>query len=241
MTARQERGFQAGAMGQPISNDDKSRAVFRRLMGYLVPYRTLLIFCVLGMVVAAGLNLIGPWLQGVAIDEFIADGDKDGLRRVVGLLAIIYVASWLSSILYARTVASVAQRVMATLRTELFVHLQKLSMRFFDRNRTGDLMTASAWERSMNSARYWKSWPTRSPSRFWLPPTVCRRFRFRNVKKGRRSWRNYRIALPSWAMPCACVIYKKSRGSRCRKFLMPGWWIEIFSIRRVRPWMYACS
>jgi ATP-binding cassette subfamily B multidrug efflux pump len=141
MTARQERGFQAGAMGQPINNDDQSRAVFRRLMGYLVPYRTLLTFCVLGMVAAAGLNLIGPWLQGVAIDEFIADGDKDGLRRIVAMLAIIYVASWASSILYARTVASVAQRVMATLRTELFVHLQKLSMRFFDRNRTGDLMS----------------------------------------------------------------------------------------------------
>lgn len=140
-SARRDGGFQAGRMGQPLGSEENSSAVFKRLMAYLRPYKAVIALCVLGMVAAAGLNLIGPWLQGVAIDEFIANGDKAGLRRIIAILAIVYVAAWVSSILYARKIAAIAQKVMATLRSQLFTHLQKLSMRFYDRNRTGDLMS----------------------------------------------------------------------------------------------------
>ncbi len=140
-SARRDGGFQPGRMGQPLGSEENSRAVFKRLLGYLKPYRAMIGLCVLGMVAAAGLNLIGPWLQGVAIDSYIANGDKGGLRRIIAILALVYVGSWIFSIFYARKIASIAQQVMATLRSQLFTHLQKLSMRFYDKNRTGDLMS----------------------------------------------------------------------------------------------------
>jgi ATP-binding cassette subfamily B protein len=128
-------------MGQPVERNEKTDASFSRLLGYLRPHRLRLTLSG-GLVLAASLfQLAGPWLQGVAIDEFIAAGDRDGLRVIVGLLVVVYVGAWISGLIAGRTVAAVAQQVMATLRRELFAKLQTLSLRFFDRNRTGDLMS----------------------------------------------------------------------------------------------------
>ena len=130
-----------GAMGQTIERNEKSDASFSRLLGYLRPHRPRLITSGVLVFAASLFQLAGPWLQGVAIDEFISNGDRDGLRRIVGLLVLVYLGAWLSNVIAGRWVAGVAQRVMAKLRQELFAKFQTLSMRFFDRNRTGDLMS----------------------------------------------------------------------------------------------------
>lgn len=130
-----------GSMGQPVERDEKTDASFSRLMSYLRPHRPRLITSGVLVFVASMFQLAGPWLQGVAIDDFIAEGDRDGLRRIVALLVLVYVGAWLSSLIAGRTVAAVAQQVMAKLRRQLFAKLQTLSLRFFDRNRTGDLMS----------------------------------------------------------------------------------------------------
>ncbi len=130
-----------GAMGQPVERTEKTDASFARLMGYLRPHRPRLVTSGILVFVASLLQLAGPWLQGVAIDDFIAEGDRDGLRRIVLLLVIAYVGAWFSGVIAGRTVAAVAQQVMAKLRRQLFAKLQTLSMRFFDSHRTGDLMS----------------------------------------------------------------------------------------------------
>jgi len=142
MTASRGAGTgHPGAMGQTIDRDEKTEASFSRLLGYLRPHRPRLITSGVLVFAASMFQLAGPWLQGVAIDDFIANGDRDGLRRIVGLLVLVYVGAWLSNLIAGRWVAAVAQRVMAKLRQELFAKFQTLSMRFFDRNRTGDLMS----------------------------------------------------------------------------------------------------
>lgn len=130
-----------GAMGQPVERDADTDASFSRLISYLRPHRPRLIASGVLVFTASMFQLAGPWLQGVAIDDFIAEGDRDGLRRIVFLLVLVYVGAWLSSLIAGRTVAAVAQQVMAKLRRQLFAKLQTLSLRFFDRNRTGDLMS----------------------------------------------------------------------------------------------------
>lgn len=142
MTASRGAGSgHPGAMGQPVERNERTDASFSRLLSYLRPHRPRLIASGLLVFTASLFQLAGPWLQGVAIDDFIAGGDRDGLRRIVGLLVLVYVGAWLSNLIAGRWVAAVAQRVMAKLRQELFAKLQTLSMRFFDRNRTGDLMS----------------------------------------------------------------------------------------------------
>lgn len=138
------RGYtppEPGSFGRPAGGDEKSSDSFRRLLTYLQPHQAKLVGSGALVVISSLLNLIGPWLQGVAIDEFIAERDRDGLLRLVIVLALAYTGAWITAVIYGRMVAAVAQRVMAKLRQDLFSRMQELSLRFFDRNRTGDLMS----------------------------------------------------------------------------------------------------
>jgi len=130
-----------GSMGQPLGKDANSGQSFRRLAAYLGPYRKQLAASVGLVLVASLLQVVGPWLQGVAIDDFIAERDATGLAKVAAVLTFVYLAAWLTSLVAGRIVAAVAQRAMARLRQDLFAKLQGLSLRFFDRARTGDLMS----------------------------------------------------------------------------------------------------
>ncbi len=139
MTAQRSR--MPPNMAERGTRDASTGASFRRLLSYLNAHRFALIISGLLVVGATMLNLIGPWLQGVAIDDFIAERDRSGLRNIVIILTLTYLGAWIMGVVYGRIIAAVAQRVMAELRQELFGKLQTLSMRFFDRTRTGDLMS----------------------------------------------------------------------------------------------------
>jgi len=130
--------------GGPIGSatrDENSGQTFKRILGYLQPWRAQLIIAGVLVIISTVSALLAPWLQGVAIDRFIADRDRIGLRSIVLLLVAVYLIAWVTSLIYSRLIARIAQRVMATMRQELAARLQTLSMRFFDKNRTGDLMS----------------------------------------------------------------------------------------------------
>ncbi len=139
MTAR--RTGSGPGFGQPVDRNADTGATFRRVLAYLRPYRPQLIASAIMVFGAAFMNLMGPWLQGIAIDNYISTRDRDGLRTIVITLALTYLGALLAGLIYGRLVAAVAQRAMATIRRDLFARLQTLSMRFYDRNRTGDLMS----------------------------------------------------------------------------------------------------
>ncbi len=112
-----------------------------RLLRYLRPYRLRVAVAVLMLVAASGLELVGPYLTKVAIDTAIPDRDLG----LITLLAAIYTGSLVFALVlsYAQTLLTtwIGQRVMYDLRTEIFDQLQRLSLRFFDRNPVGRLMT----------------------------------------------------------------------------------------------------
>ncbi|MFQ5745675.1 MAG: ABC transporter ATP-binding protein [Gemmatimonadota bacterium] len=113
----------------------------RRLLGYLRPYRWRVAAAVLMLIVASALELIGPWLTKIAIDEAIPAGDRGRLA----LLGIVFIASLLlaAALGYARTLLTtwIGQKVMYDLRNRIFSHLQRMDLAFFDRNPVGRLMT----------------------------------------------------------------------------------------------------
>jgi ATP-binding cassette subfamily B protein len=115
--------------------------LMRRLLAYLRPYRWHVAAAVAILIAASGLALIGPWLTKLAIDEAFPAGDL----RLLGLLAGVYVGSLvLAGVLeYSRTLLTtwIGQRVMEDLRSQIFGHLQRLELAFFDRNPVGRLMT----------------------------------------------------------------------------------------------------
>ena len=82
--------------------------------------------------VGSGLDLMGPYLMGRAIDVFIAQNDLPGLGRLVLLMIGVYLASSGISYLQAYLMAAVAQRTVRDIRADLFERLQSLPLRYFD-------------------------------------------------------------------------------------------------------------
>jgi ATP-binding cassette, subfamily B, multidrug efflux pump len=113
----------------------------RRLLSYLRPYVGRVALGVLLLLSIALLELVGPYLTMLALDRAIPEQDYGLLLQFV----LIYVAALLLSFVfeYCQTLLStwLGQRVMYDLRVELFAHLQRLSLRFSDRNPVGRLMT----------------------------------------------------------------------------------------------------
>ena len=116
-------------------------ALLVRLLRYLRPYRWLATGAVLLLLVQSGLALIGPRLTEHALDVAIPGMDVG----LLGMLAGLYLASLLLELVVeyggALLTAFVGQRVMYDLRMEIFAHLQRLSVTYFDRNPVGRLMT----------------------------------------------------------------------------------------------------
>ncbi len=115
--------------------------LMRRMLGYLRPYRARVGVAVLVLLGGSALELVGPWLTKLAIDRAIPQHDFHFLT----LLAIAFLASLALSFAfdYAQTLLTtwLGQRVMFDLRKEIFGHLQRLHLGFFDRNPLGRLMT----------------------------------------------------------------------------------------------------
>jgi len=113
----------------------------RRLLRYLRPYRTTVAVCVVMLLVATVASLLRPYLLKLAIDVHIAGKDLDGLTRLCGLYAVLLALEM--TFRYAQTFLMnyVGQRIMYDMQMQIFGHLQKMSLRFFDAHPVGRLMT----------------------------------------------------------------------------------------------------
>jgi len=129
-----------GRMGN-IEKAKDARGTTMRLLNYFSEYKLSLIFVIAVTILGALVGLAGPYLIGVAIDQYIMLGDLPGLVNVSLLLAGTYVfvtiASGVNSIIMAR----VSQSSLMRMRKQLFEHMQTLSLSFFDKRQTGDLMS----------------------------------------------------------------------------------------------------
>ena len=115
--------------------------LMRRLVGYLRPYRAQVTFAVATIVGNAVLQLAPPYLTKIVIDQYIPAGDLSGLTTIAAVYLTTLVASFTFEYAQTWTMQMTGQRVMYDLRMQVFSHLQKLDLRFYDRNPVGRLMT----------------------------------------------------------------------------------------------------
>ena len=115
--------------------------LMRRLLRYVRPYRALVGGALALLFTEGGLQLVGPLLTKRIIDVAVPARDIALVQRSVLLLALALVAQFACS--YGETIltALLGQRVMHDLRGQLFAHLQRLPIPFFDRNPVGRLIT----------------------------------------------------------------------------------------------------
>jgi ATP-binding cassette subfamily B multidrug efflux pump len=109
--------------------------------GYLRRQKWGLIGVLLLVTLASGLDLIGPYLMGFAIDKYILKGDLPGLSRLAMLMFSVYLTTALVVWLRVYMMAAVAQRTVRDLRNDLFAHFQTLSLRYIDQHSHGELMS----------------------------------------------------------------------------------------------------
>ena len=115
-----------------------------QLLSYLKPHKGQVVLAFSTIVVAAVSSQVGPWLTQIAVDDHIANSDWDGLKWIIAAfflsVAVQYVAQ------YAQTLVTgmMGQRVMYDMRRDIFAHLQKLPLRYFDRTPLGRIMTRAS-------------------------------------------------------------------------------------------------
>jgi len=103
--------------------------VVRRMLAYLAPHKWRMFVAFLLTLVQSGLTLLTPYLIKVAIDQYITPGDLVGLGRISVLIALAFALLFVVSSIQNYSLAWVGQRVLATLRGDLFRHLQRLAPR----------------------------------------------------------------------------------------------------------------
>ncbi len=146
---------------QPQIRDGRSRflcnyyvafvATFRRLLGFLRPYRGKV---ALSAVLAAGamaMTVAIPWLVGRGIDR-IEMGDRDGLTTLAWLVAGAGVVRALLTVARRLVAGQVSLGVEQDLRSRLYSHLLALELGFFDRTQTGQLMSRATVD--LSSVRF---------------------------------------------------------------------------------------
>ena len=124
-----------------IETAKNPRGTLLRLLQYFAPYKASLAGIVLLVLIAIAATISGPYLIGYSIDNFITTGDTRGLLRTAILMAGFFAAGWLADSVSGVLTAKISQKALKAIRKDLFEHLQTLSIRFFDHNPHGELMS----------------------------------------------------------------------------------------------------
>src|SRR5262245_25417898 len=115
--------------------------LMRRLLRYLRPYKRYVAVALAAIISASVLQLAQPYLMKLVIDRYIATGDLPGLNRVGLAFLAILLASFVLEYLQTWMLQMTGQRIMFDMRMQIYQHLQRLDLQFYDRNPVGRMMT----------------------------------------------------------------------------------------------------
>ena len=115
--------------------------LMRRLLTYLQPYKPQVAIALAAIIANSVLQLAPPYLTKIVIDDYIPAGDLSGLGLIALLYLVTLVASFAFEYTQTWTLQMTGQRIMFDMRMQLYHHLQRLDLRFYDRNPVGRLMT----------------------------------------------------------------------------------------------------
>jgi ATP-binding cassette subfamily B protein len=115
--------------------------LMRRLLQYLRPYKRQVALALAAIISASILQLAQPYLMKLAIDRYIAQGDLAGVNRIAVAFLGILIGGFVLEYVQTWTLQMTGQRIMFDLRMQIYRHLQRLDLQFYDRNPVGRLMT----------------------------------------------------------------------------------------------------
>ncbi len=121
------------------ANDAKG--TIKRITSYLMREKAKLAFVILMVVLSSGLSLLGPFMIGMAIDDFIVTKQTAGLGMLLVWLIVIYLFHSLSIFLQNYWMVGIAQNTVYSLRKDLFYQFHRLPISYFDKRQHGELMS----------------------------------------------------------------------------------------------------
>jgi ATP-binding cassette subfamily B multidrug efflux pump len=130
-----------------VSHDDEilgkayDARLMRRLLQYLRPYWRSVLVALAAIVVGGLASLAQPYLIKVAIDRYISERQLAGLDGLAAIYFIVLVVAFAAEYVQTWTMQLTGQRIMFDMRLGLYRHLQRLDLRYYDRNPVGRLMT----------------------------------------------------------------------------------------------------
>jgi len=130
-----------GQADEEVFGSAYDQRVILRLLPYVRPFMKLVVVSGVSMFIYTLTLVAVPWLIAWGIDDFIRTGDWDGLRWVFLLFIGVCFVNWGTNYLQQQSMQKVGQGVLWRLRRALFGHVQKQSMRYFDRTEVGRLMS----------------------------------------------------------------------------------------------------
>ena len=128
----------------PMKLDKKT---FKRLMGYLKPYRGKMVLVIICILLTSGASVMSSMFLETLIEDYIKPLIADpsigfgGLLKALTVMGTLFLIGAVSALFNARIMADVSQGVLKTIRNEMFTHMQSLPIKYFDTHSHGDVMS----------------------------------------------------------------------------------------------------
>lgn len=130
-----------GRFTGPVVKPKNQKETLLRIWSYLRLQKVELISVVIFVIISTLLSLVGPFLIGKTIDDYIVKLDVPGAIRMALILAGVYIASSILTWLQTFVMIRVSQKTIRRLRQQLFEQYQSLPLSFYDKKQQGDLMS----------------------------------------------------------------------------------------------------
>ncbi|MEI3152871.1 MAG: ABC transporter transmembrane domain-containing protein [Eubacteriales bacterium] len=148
------KGFGPPTTNNPNKNSSQKldkktrRGVILRLGGYMLKYWHLFLFAIIITLLSNQLSLMGPEFSGSAIDAISAEGGVDfpAVWENVLKMLVCYLASGVLSYILAVVMIKLSQKIIYTMRRQLFEKLTSLPVSYFDTHATGDIISRISYD-----------------------------------------------------------------------------------------------
>ena len=120
---------------------DNWKSTLLRIWKLVDEHRLLLIMVLALVFISSALALLGPYLIGHIIDQYIVPQSFNGMGVIISWLIVVYIGHSIALYLQNYWMVGIAQQVIYRMRTGLFQHLQRLPVSFFDKRQHGELMS----------------------------------------------------------------------------------------------------
>ncbi|PIQ09302.1 MAG: antibiotic ABC transporter ATP-binding protein [Ignavibacteriales bacterium CG18_big_fil_WC_8_21_14_2_50_31_20] len=115
--------------------------LMKRLLGFVKPYKKYVVIAIIMNVVVAALGPLRPYLIKIAIDDYIVNSNYNGLVAISAILFVVLMFQAIVQYFLTYYTQLMGQNIIYDLRIKLFAHVQKLSLKYFDKTPIGRIVT----------------------------------------------------------------------------------------------------